>query len=72
LLRSLVGSGKRTIALEMNRTVGGIRARTVRLRLRNNRQSGCAAQRENPGCFVSLTSAAQDGRCLVAYPGQGV
>ena len=40
LLRSLVGSGKppRAIALEMKRTVGGIRARTAKLGLRNNRQ----------------------------------
>ena len=40
LLRSLIGSGKppRDIALEMKRTVGGIRARTAKLGLRNNRQ----------------------------------
>ena len=40
LLRSLIGSGKlpRAIALEMKRTVGGIRARTAKLGLRNNRQ----------------------------------
>ena len=39
-LRSLIGSGKppRAIALEMKRTVGGIRARTAKLGLRNNRQ----------------------------------
>ena len=39
LLRSLVGAGKppRAIALEMKRTVGGIRARTAKLGLRNNR-----------------------------------
>jgi len=39
LLRSLIGSGKppRAIALEMKRTVGGIRARTAKLGLRNNR-----------------------------------
>jgi hypothetical protein len=42
LLRSLIGSGKppRAIALEMKRTVGGIRARTAKLGLRNNRLSG--------------------------------
>jgi len=40
LLRSLIGSGNppRAIALEMKRTVGGIRARTAKLGLRNNRQ----------------------------------
>jgi hypothetical protein len=40
LLRSLIGSGKspRAIALELKRTVGGIRARTVKLGLRNNRR----------------------------------
>ena len=40
LSRSLIGSGKppRAIALEMKRTVGGIRARTAKLGLRNNRQ----------------------------------
>jgi hypothetical protein len=39
LLRSLIGSGQppRAIALEMKRTVGGIRARTAKLGLRNNR-----------------------------------
>jgi hypothetical protein len=39
LLRSLIVSGKppRAIALEMKRTVGGIRARTAKLGLRNNR-----------------------------------
>jgi hypothetical protein len=39
LLRSLIDSGKppRAIALEMKRTVGGIRARTTKLGLRNNR-----------------------------------
>ncbi|MCA6113813.1 hypothetical protein J6524_02550 [Bradyrhizobium sp. WSM 1738] len=39
LLRVLIGSGKppRAIALEMKRTVGGIRARTAKLGLRNNR-----------------------------------
>ena len=39
LLRLLIGSGKppRAIALEMKRTVGGIRARTAKLGLRNNR-----------------------------------
>jgi hypothetical protein len=39
LLRSLIGNGKapRTIALEMTRTVAGIRARTAKLGLRNNR-----------------------------------
>jgi hypothetical protein len=39
LLRSLIGNGKppRTIALEMKRTVGGVRARTAKLGLRNNR-----------------------------------
>ncbi|XSC46838.1 hypothetical protein ACF1BQ_014925 [Bradyrhizobium sp. RDT10] len=39
LLRSLIDSGKppRAIALEMKRTVGGIRARTAKLGLRNNR-----------------------------------
>jgi hypothetical protein len=45
LLRSLIGSGKppRAIALEMKRTVGGVRARTARLGLRNNRQGGASA-----------------------------
>jgi hypothetical protein len=44
LLRSLIGSGKppRAIALEMKRTVGGIRARTAKLGLRNNRLSGAS------------------------------
>jgi hypothetical protein len=39
LLRVLIDSGKppRAIALEMKRTVGGIRARTAKLGLRNNR-----------------------------------
>ena len=39
LLRALIGRGKppRAIALEMKRTVGGIRARTAKLGLRNNR-----------------------------------
>ncbi|MEH2517638.1 hypothetical protein V1279_003211 [Bradyrhizobium sp. AZCC 1610] len=39
LLRSLIDSGRppRAIALEMKRTVGGIRARTAKLGLRNNR-----------------------------------
>ena len=39
LLRLLIGSGKppRAIAMEMKRTVGGIRARTAKLGLRNNR-----------------------------------
>jgi hypothetical protein len=39
LLRALIGSGKppRVIAMEMKRTVGGIRARTAKLGLRNNR-----------------------------------
>ena len=39
LLRVLIASGKppRAIALEMKRTVGGIRARTAKLGLRNNR-----------------------------------
>jgi hypothetical protein len=39
LLRSLIGNGKppRAIALEMKRTVAGIRARTAKLGLRNNR-----------------------------------
>jgi hypothetical protein len=45
LLRSLIGSGKppRTIALEMKRTVGGIRARTAKLGLRNNRLGDTSA-----------------------------
>jgi hypothetical protein len=45
LLRSLIGSGKppRAIALEMKRTVGGIRARTAKLGLRNNRHGGGSA-----------------------------
>jgi hypothetical protein len=39
LLRSLIGNGKppRAIAKEMKRTVAGIRARTAKLGLRNNR-----------------------------------
>ena len=45
VLRSLVGSGKppRAIALEMKRTVGGIRARTAKLGLRNNRRGDTSA-----------------------------
>jgi hypothetical protein len=45
LLRSLVGAGKppRAIALEMKRTVGGIRARTAKLGLRNNRLGDASA-----------------------------
>jgi hypothetical protein len=45
LLRSLIGSGKppRAIALEMKRTVGGIRARTAKLGLRNNRLGEASA-----------------------------
>jgi hypothetical protein len=45
LLRSLIGIGKppRAIALEMKRTVGGIRARTAKLGLRNNRRGGTSA-----------------------------
>jgi len=45
LLRSLIGSGKppRAIAMEMKRTVGGIRARTAKLGLRNNRHGGASA-----------------------------
>ena len=45
VLRSLVGSGKppRAIALEMKRTVGGIRARTAKLGLRNNRPGDTSA-----------------------------
>jgi hypothetical protein len=45
LLRSLIGSGKppRAIALEMKRTVGGVRARTAKLGLRNNRHDGASA-----------------------------
>ena len=45
LLRSLIGSGKppRAIALEMKRTVGGIRARTAKLGLRNNRLGNTSA-----------------------------
>jgi hypothetical protein len=44
-LRSLIGSGKppRAIALEMKRTVGGIRARTAKLGLRNNRLGDASA-----------------------------
>ena len=30
------------------------------------------AGRKDPDCFGLLTGAAQGGRCLVAYPGQGV
>jgi hypothetical protein len=45
LLRSLIGSGRppRAIAQEMKRTVGGIRARTAKLGLRNNRHGGASA-----------------------------
>lgn len=45
LLRVLIGSGKppRAIALEMKRTVGGIRARTAKLGLRNNRRGETSA-----------------------------
>ena len=45
LLRVLIGSGKppRAIALEMKRTVGGIRARTAKLGLRNNRSADTSA-----------------------------
>jgi len=45
LLRSLIGSGKspRAIALELKRTVGGIRARTAKLGLRNNRLGDTSA-----------------------------
>jgi hypothetical protein len=45
LLRMLIGSGKppRAIALEMKRTVGGIRARTAKLGLRNNRLGDTSA-----------------------------
>ncbi|ANW02218.1 hypothetical protein [Bradyrhizobium icense] len=45
LLRSLIGGGKppRAIALEMKRTVGGIRARTAKLGLRNNRLGDTSA-----------------------------
>jgi hypothetical protein len=45
LLRVLIGSGKppRAIALEMKRTVGGIRARTAKLGLRNNRLGDTSA-----------------------------
>ncbi|WOH62935.1 hypothetical protein [Bradyrhizobium sp. BWA-3-5] len=45
LLRVLIGSGKppRAIAQEMKRTVGGIRARTAKLGLRNNRNGGASA-----------------------------
>ena len=45
LLRSLIGSGKlpRAIALEMKRTVGGVRARTAKLGLRNNRLGDASA-----------------------------
>ncbi|NOJ40338.1 hypothetical protein [Bradyrhizobium australiense] len=45
LLRFLIGSGKppRVIALEMKRTVGGIRARTAKLGLRNNRLGNTSA-----------------------------
>ena len=45
LLRSLIGSGKppRAIAMEMKRTVGGIRARTAKLGLRNNRLGDTSA-----------------------------
>jgi hypothetical protein len=45
LLRSLIGAGTppRAIALEMKRTVGGIRARTAKLGLRNNRLGDMSA-----------------------------
>jgi hypothetical protein len=45
LLRVLIGSGRppRVIALEMKRTVGGIRARTAKLGLRNNRLGDTSA-----------------------------
>ncbi|MEH2527762.1 MULTISPECIES: hypothetical protein [unclassified Bradyrhizobium] len=45
LLRSLIGSGKppRVIAMEMKRTVAGIRARTAKLGLRNNRHGDRSA-----------------------------
>jgi hypothetical protein len=45
LLRVLIGSGKppRAIAMEMRRTVGGIRARTAKLGLRNNRLGDTSA-----------------------------
>jgi hypothetical protein len=45
LLRSLIGNGKppSAIALKMKRTVGGIRARTAKLALRNNRLGGACA-----------------------------
>ena len=45
LLRDLIDRGKapRAIALEMKRTVGGIRARTAKLGLRNNRNGNAAA-----------------------------
>jgi len=45
LLRLLIGSGKppRAIAMEMKRTVGGIRARTAKLGLRNNRHGDRSA-----------------------------
>lgn len=45
LLRSLIASGKppRAIAQEMKRTVGGIRARTAKLGLRNNRLGDASA-----------------------------
>jgi hypothetical protein len=45
LLRSLIDSGKppRAIAQEMKRTVGGIRARTAKLGLRNNRLEDTSA-----------------------------
>lgn len=47
LLRVLIDSGKppRAIALEMKRTVGGIRARTAKLGLRNNRSGDTAARK---------------------------
>jgi hypothetical protein len=45
LLRVLIGSGQppRAIAMEMKRTVGGIRARTAKLGLRNNRLGDTSA-----------------------------
>jgi hypothetical protein len=44
-LRVLIGSGKppRAIAMKMKRTVGGIRARTAKLGLRNNRNGDTSA-----------------------------
>jgi hypothetical protein len=44
-MRSLIGSGKppRAIALEMKQTVGGVRARTAKLGLRNNPRGDTSA-----------------------------